>query len=532
MGEDKQDMASKIKAMRDAVMKQAGKEADASPRIEDLPTLTHDFVRQCAQALEKGAGKMLATLLHGRFVYVPEQEQWMEWKGHHWEKCFPSKVEAAVELVAERYQETALHERSMAKQAIEMDDKEGQRFHNEAARKLTRAIDSLHKSSGLTSTLRFALAADEPLMVMADQLDVDPYLMGCSNGVIEMLTGTHRAGRPDDYITRVCPFPWTGLDTPCPLWEQTVFTILGENQEVYHFFHKIVGYALTGVLLEKLIIILLGEEGDSGKTTLFEILFDVLKGYAAPMPVELLLDQGIPQNPNSPTPAIMALRGQRLNWASEPGENRRFSVDRVKYMSGGDTLVGRYPWDKGPTSFTPTHTLFMLTNHKLKAPAHDQPFWSRVRLFNCPYSFKAHPNPDNPNERPRNEHLKSDILEHEGPGILAWVVRGLHAYMKEGLTPPTEIVTATLQYQREEDLACQFMDECLIASPGDKIQAADLYTVFKKWFTENVGRTPPSHTTFGKIMLKHVKKEKSGGIVYYYDVFYTAKAENSYAVGL
>lgn len=496
--------------------------------------ITHEFILECCRAEDKGNGILYATLMRERFVHVPEAKQWMEWGDHYWKEIFPFVVEASVERVAEQYVKARAIEDAAARDA-ERESEEGEdgggnkKAVSQAkyrCKLLAKSILNLHRSAGVSSCIKFALANDKPLMVSAEDLDADHYKIACENGVVDIRTGKFRAGKPTDNITRVCPHNWEGINAPCEKWEAMLFQILGERKDVFDYFWKILGMAICGEISEKIFLILLGEEGDSGKTTIFEIIYEVFKGYAAPMQVEMLLDQGIPQNPNSPTPAIMSLRGNRLMWASEPGENRRFSIERVKLMSGNDSLVGRYPWDTKNTTFQPTHTLFLLTNHKMRAAAHDQPFWSRVRLIDCPFSFVD--DPQKPNQRKVNRNLKKEIIATEASGIIAFVVRGYQKYVCEGLTPPEVIVEATNRYRTEEDLIAQFIDACIEPDEGNRIAASRLYNVFKAWFVDCLGKNAPSVTTFGKLAQRQIRKEKAGGKVWYYDIEINEEARAKY----
>lgn len=486
------------------------KNADEQPSI--------NFVLQCAKARDKGNGLLFAYMMRGKMGYVPEGRYWLEWLGHRWGEMYDQLAEAAVEKVADTYATAKAREEEALRETADADDSDGTGRHKRNIKALGGAIWGLHCPAGVQACLRMSLANDEPLLIPARLLDTDPYILGCSNGLVDLRTGEARPGRPEDYVTLSCRPEWQGLDAPCPTWEGMVREIFGDSDEVAHYFHKLVGYAFFGRVTEKLFVILLGEEGDSGKTTLMETLYAVAGDYAAPMPVELLLDQGRPENPNSPTPTIMSLKGRRFTWASEPGENRRFSVERIKLMSGNDSLTGRYGYDKKPQTFEPSHTLFLLTNHKLRAPAHDTPFWNRVRLLECPYSFVSKPQPGT-NQRQRRDHLMRDVLEGEASGVLAWIVRGYMLYAAEGLEPPEAVKSATTRYKSEEDLAAIFIEECLEKMDNAEIFAGDMYELFRAWFMDNYGKSCPSISTFGRMASKYLAREKRGRKVYLgYDV--------------
>jgi len=471
------------------------------------------FIDQCARAGDKGAGQIFNYLQSGRVLFISEQNVWLRWEGAYWSEIFDWEIAEYVEDVAEVYKRRRDMVFKLRLVDVASGDKGAIKEKDRLISDLDRCVSRLHNSRGPDNCLKFSLADRTRLSVRADKLDANPYIVATESGVVDIRSGELRPGRPEDFCTRHCPTAWTGIDTPCPKWETMLYQILGENASVYNYMHKLLGMAICGKVSEKNFLLLYGGEGDSGKTTIFEILYEIIKGYAAPMPVELLLDQGIPQNPNSPTPAIMGLRGQRLCWASEPGDNRRFSVERVKLMSGGDSLMGRYPYDKANTVFQPTHTLFMLSNHEPHAASTDSAFWKRLRKIDCPYEFVDDPKP-NSNQRQANRNLKDEILEEESPGVLAWLVRGYQKYRAEGVHPPETIVEATTRYREQEDRVLQFKNDCIVDSPGNDVTGSDLYDVFRQWFERNHGRKVPSITIFGKMAARNFIKSRSSRVRY------------------
>ena len=65
------------------------------------------------------------------------------------------------------------------------------------------------------------------------------------------------------------------------------------------------------------------------------------------------------------------LKGKRIVWASEIEEGRHLNVSILKLLTGGDTLTGRGVFEKTYTEFTPTHSLFLITNHRPHIPANE-----------------------------------------------------------------------------------------------------------------------------------------------------------------
>lgn len=501
---------------------------------------TNDFLLECLRARDKGNG-ILYSYLYGEKFAALAKDYWLEYNGHHWEECDFSRVQNSVEGVVNQYKILLDFVNSelqkMAALAVADDESKKIAKNFEDRKKIIKAnINALHTVVGVNNCLTFSRANDKTTVISSDVLDAELHCLCCENGLIDLRTGELRPGTPKDYITKTCKGEWKGLDESAPLWEKMIHEILGEKEEVTHYFHKLIGMAMCGKISEKIFVILLGEDGDSGKTTIFETLFDVVRGYISPMPVEMLLDQRNPKNPDSPTPSIMSLRGKRLTWASEPGEHRRFSIENIKLMSGNDSLTGRNPWDKDMSSFTPTHTLFLLTNHKMRASAHDQAFWSRLRLIECPFNFVANPDQTNPRQRLRVDDLKQRIIDEEKSGILAWIVRGYMHYVAEGIEPPAEVKESTARYRREEDILEDFVEGCLekievessVSDAEKRIGASDLYELFKNWFTENYSKNVMSGTSFGRMAAKRIEKGKIGGKVYYFGYKITEDARGQY----
>ena len=219
---------------------------------------------------------------------------------------------------------------------------------------------------------------------------------------------------------------------------------------------------------------------------MLETLKYALGPLAGPVPSELLLKQRDSKNPDAPSASLMALRGKRIVWASETERGRQFSTQRVKWLCGGDTIVGRDPFGRRQVEFSPTHSIFLLTNDKPRADASDSAFWSRVLLI--PFRFTFVDNPQGPHERKRDPHLL-EKLKAEAPGILAWLIRGCLEWQRQGLNPPEIVRVSTEQYRQDEDQLARFIDECCIVKAGAEVKAGDLFKVYRAWCDESGERS-------------------------------------------
>jgi putative DNA primase/helicase len=207
----------------------------------------------------------------------------------------------------------------------------------------------------------------------------------------------------------------------------------------------------------------------------------------------MLLLQSHGRQSGAPASDIMALRGRRLVWASETGEGRYLDAGKLKWLTGGDTLTGRVPYGKRQDTFSPTHTVILLTNHRPHAAASDHALWARIHLI--PFSQSFVDDPTKPNEHKRDPSLL-EKLAREASGILAWLVRGCLLWQKEGLRPPKAVLAATESYRMDEDLIGNFLSECCIVGENAETPAGKLYKAYQQWCAQ-MGHKSVSGTKFG-----------------------------------
>jgi len=308
----------------------------------------------------------------------------MSWTGHHWEIDIMDSVFGAVEGVVDKYLQEMGKVRKGIRELVEGDPQEA-RLKSQSSL-LSKRCNALRSTRRRGNCLTFAHKTDNPVAIKGDEIDGKPWMLACPNGVIDLRTGKMRDGRPDDYLLKAAKTDWHGIDAKCDLWDKTLMDIFEEDDLLVGFLQRLFGSALVGASIENKIAVLTGQ-GRNGKSMIVETLCHVLGHMAGPIRSEMLLDQSRNLNSAGPTPDIMALRGLRLAFASETDEGCRVSPSRVKWLTGNDSLTGRNPHDKYEVSFKPTHTLFLLTNHKPHAPADDFAFWQRVLMIPFNISF-------------------------------------------------------------------------------------------------------------------------------------------------
>jgi len=220
---------------------------------------------------------------------------------------------------------------------------------------------------------------------------------------------------------------------------------------------------------------------------MFETLRALMGDLAWSIQPEMILEQKNFRSSAGPSPDLVSLQGRRLVVASETDENRRISPAKVKALTGADTICARAPHDRFETNFTPTHKLFLYTNHVPAGLTRDYALTKRLLFLQYPLKYVD--NPVEENERQRDPELPAKLLE-EAPGILAWLVEGCLRWQQQGLAPPDKIRSDVEQLRLLQDNFGRFFEENMTESETDiPVLFAEICARYKDWYTDEVSES-------------------------------------------
>ena len=293
------------------------------------------------------------------------------------------------------------------------------------------------------------------------------------NGIISLDDGELLPSDRGDLVRSICPVEHNSK-SECPKFEAFLWEISGHSCEWMDFMQILIGYASIGEPSEHVLVYLYGKEGRNGKGTLMNLIQGVLGNMARVFPPEMLLMQRNLPSSSSASPELANLQGVRIALFSEINEGRRIDSARVKTLSGGDTITCRRLFSNTDLQIRPTHTIFLQTNYKPKAPSDDSALWARTVIIPFPVSFVRDPKGEH--ERPLKEGLQDELAE-EAEGILQWIVEGAMRYRKRGLQIPEFVRAETALYRQENDPIGMFLEEaCELApewsTPKGKMESA------------------------------------------------------------
>ena len=336
--------------------------------------------------------------------------------------------------------------------------------------------------------------AKNALLLEHDKINTDPWLFNCLSGTIDLRTGKQRPHDPQDLITHLAPVAYDPAAT-CPTWERFLQEVFARDQSMIHFLQRGIGSSLTGVVQDRALFLLYGAKGHNGKTTLVEVVRDLLGtsgeeefGYARKVDVQTFMKS---KNYEDNLRKAAQLAGARFVYSSEIDEEHRLNEQLIKDMTGGDTMEARRLY-KEAFNFKPTFKPWLYGNHKPEIRGTDDALWSRVKLIEFPMSFADRVNPQLPAQ-----------LRAELPGILSWALAGCVAWQREGLAPPEKVQLATQAYRQEQDVIGRFIAErCDTGEDYMQCKASTLYSVYRQWAERNE-HPSLSQNRFGAYLTTH-----------------------------
>jgi putative DNA primase/helicase len=470
--------------------------------------ISAETILRCCSSGQKGDAELFVAINKNRFIYDHSARRWYIFGKHYWERDKTNHALDAVCKVADLYDSEA----DRYKKLINETDEEKAGYLKNVRKEFLKKLKQIRNKRWKEDVLVLAASGENGLGITGDEWDQEPFLLAAANGIIDITTGKLILGRPDLYIKTATPIQYVENAQEPENFINFLNEVFARDQEIIKYVHRLLGYSLLGKVREHIFIILVGE-GRNGKGTLLETIKYVLGPYAGAVKSSLLLAQDKSKSSSSPNPDILDLRGKRFVWAAETNKDKKIDPGMVKWLTGGDTLVGRHVYGRDEVRFDPSHTLFLMTNHKPKIPysESDLALWERMQVLTFTESFIDEP-------REKNHHkVDKDLpekLKKEDEGILAWLVRGYLAYQREGLNPPQKIKDAVNDYRKEEDVLPRFISECCVVDTNARVGAEELYILYCEWSTCS-DCVAMSQTKFGEIMNKmNFDKIRSNGIRY------------------
>jgi putative DNA primase/helicase len=339
--------------------------------------------------------------------------------------------------------------------------------------------------------------SDDRIAVETSNWSNNEYLVQFSNGLYDIEREVFRSGTPEDMIRQTVGYNYDS-GAVCPVWDKALLEMMEGNLDLVQYIQTAVGYSLTEKTTEQCLFFLTGD-GANGKSVFLNMLLLLLGGYALNTPFSVLEAKKRSSNSND----LARLVGARLITSSESSESGRLNEERVKGMTGGDSITARFLY-KEHVTFIPGFKIWGAVNTLPEIHGTDNGIWRRIRVIPFNASFLGR----------EDQHL-GQKLHRELPGIMNWAIEGAHEWKRHGLIEPKIVVDATKTYRADSDIVGSFLDTTVEKNPSDKIQASALFQEFMSYCT-NAGLTPGTQTKFGRQMRSlGYKSTKLSGTTWY-----------------
>lgn len=418
-------------------------------------------LRDSSTLTDVGLARRLVLEARGTLRYCREQRGWLAYNG----KRYEHDDGLAAAHVAKKVADKLWHELA----DLSLDERKG----------MASFVKASSSCRGIEAAVK--LARSEPgVVVTVAELDTDPYLLNCANGTLDLRTLTLRPHSPADLLTHLAGVEFDP-HANAPTWRKFVDDVAGGDRELVGFLQRSCGLALSGDVSEQVLWLHYGE-GRNGKSTMLNVMTELMGSYAGPAPLDMLLVKN--RNKEVET-QFASLAGKRLVTAVEADSGVRFSEAATKLLTGGDTVQARRLYEN-PWALKPTWKLHIAANHKPIVRGVDEGIWRRLMLTPWLQRF------DGGRE---DKKLKEKLLA-ELPGILAWCVAGFARWQAEGLKPPATVMDATKEYRSENDSIGTWMAECCTVDANSVAESGGLYRSFRQWCDDR-GEHAKTATAFG-----------------------------------
>lgn len=406
---------------------------------------------------EAGMADLFSECYQNDTRYCPEAKSWYTYDGGRWQKDVGSL------LVSSKIKEFV---RLMALYCGEIPDEE----------KRKQYMGFVSKMGDRRFRDRMMKDAADSMTIAAAEFDTHPYLINCKNGTYDLETMTFREHDWKDFLTMQTNFEYTMQEVTCPRWEQFIKEVTQDNKDKADYLQRALGYSILGTGKEECMFILHGKTTRNGKSTMLDAIQHLLGDYSTVAPVELICRNERQKNAEAANPVLARLKGKRMVTMSESDTAGKLDEATIKQYTGGEDITARELYQSAIT-FKPQFTMWLSCND-LPAVKDKSLFASdRVRVIEFNRHFS---------DEEQDKGLKDYFETPEAmKGIFTWLVAGYFKYRRFGLRMCDDMKKVIKQYEKDNDLVLQFLEEKCEGTNEGYTKAKTLYDNYKIWCKSN-----------------------------------------------
>jgi phage/plasmid-associated DNA primase len=322
-------------------------------------------------------------------------------------------------------------------------------------------------------------------------LDTDPYIVGVKNGILllpkkkgetsKLINGFH-----EYKIKKYTNLNYIEYDEN-NIYIKEMYKILKDiiyEEDVFEYILIYLASSLNNLMKEPILFLWQGS-GANAKSTILEMIKNVLGPYAKKLPLSLITDKREgSQNANS---ALMQLKGARFGYFSEPEKNETLNTGRVKELLSGESLSSRELHSRQEI-FENRSQLIAASNYDFLIPCSDNGIWRRIRYYNFKMKFCENPSKKNIFEKLINKTLITETIKKKEylEGFLSILVHYYDKYINEYNSDlknveSKTIIEETLQYRLRQDVLNKFIMTHIVVTTNNIINIEEFVLKYREW---------------------------------------------------
>lgn len=421
------------------------------------------------------------------------QRTWFQFKNHHWEE-----IDEGVYLRSKISSDIVKHFTDIGKQAWEAKhgetDKIKEAGHSMQLKLINKMIGNLKSAAYKDKVMRECAEVFYDRR-FKEKLNKNPYIIGFQNGVYDLKSNEFRAGRPEDFISKLLPINYRVFNMGDKEVQnvEDFFIKIFPDSSLRKYFLDVYSDIFVGGNTYKKVYMWIGEQGDNGKTTLDNLIEEMLGELAIKVTTAYFSGKKIQAGQHN---ADLARAGPPVRHFVCVEANKRETIKNggdLKSLSGNDKFWARDAHEKGKDT-KEVKPMFMMTwigNNAPEIEDADQAIWNRMRVIpfesvfvrpgqSCPLTFE---------EQLLQKRFPMDLKFTEKiPEMLeplAWYLLEWRKKVTVIIEPP-KVLEATESYRRRNDLYRQFIEECIMKDSKSTLHLNILYSRFKEWYKESL----------------------------------------------
>lgn len=404
-----------------------------------------------------GRSKIFAKKYKDILKWCTDMRVWLIWDGKQW---VPDKVLKHMTLAKGVVEE-------MIDEAINNVRKATGEDQLKYAKKILS--DTIKAKSERCIKAMIELAKDE-VPITASELNSDPFLLNCKNGVVNLKTGELLPHNAELFISKMSGASYIP-GVKFNKFGQFLKDITEDDAELAEYFQQVCGMAAIGKIYYEGMCIFYGY-GRNGKSTFLNLISKVFGDYSGQINVEMLMNQ----KDGRQQIGGLSVEGKRFVTAMEPEEGRRLSTAMLKKLASVDKVTERQMY-KDERTFEPSHTLIMATNHLPKIGSTDAGTWRRIAVVPFKAVFDG---------KKEIKDFAGVLYNADADAILGWIVEGAKKYIANGcnIIPPKVVKEATALYREEEDWIGNFLQDCCENGEYEE-SGGNLFDAYRNWCEQN-----------------------------------------------